>query len=399
MKRPPGIDSYVIAWRRHFHKNPELSFREFQTSRAVAAELKKLGIMVRSRVGGTGVVGLLQGGRKGRTVALRADMDALPVDEDNRTSYASKNPGIMHACGHDGHMAMLLGAARLLSRQRKDIAGQVKFLFQPGEETPPGGALGMIRDGALEAPRVDAVFAFHLDSSLPTGQAGLRKGPMMAASDNFEITIAGKGGHAARPHDCLDPVTAAAQIITGLQTIVSRRVDPVWPAVVTVGQVQAGSKHNIIPQQAILTGTARTIDPHSAKMMPVWIGQMAEGIARANGLKASLSYERGYPVLVNDPGMIDLCEKVIISLCGKRAVVRISEPMMGGEDMAYFLQKAPGAFVRLGSRKDGATSYPWHHPKFAIDEKALPLGAGILAEIALNYLSRQQGAMNARQNP
>ncbi len=388
IKRPQIIDNYVIGWRRDFHKNPELSFREFKTSQKVAAELKKLGMAVKTKVGGTGVVGLLQGGHQGRTVALRADMDALPVSEENRTSYISKNPGIMHACGHDGHMAMLLGAAKILTSQRNQIQGQIKFLFQPGEETPPGGALGMIRDGAMEAPQVDAVFALHLDSSLPTGKAGLCQGPMMAASDNFEITIAGKGGHAARPHDCLDPVTTAAQIIMGLQTIVSRKVDPVHPAVVTVGQVQAGSKHNIIPQQAFLAGTVRTIDPYSTKMMPIWIEQLAEGIARANGLKASLRYERGYPVLFNDPDMVDFCEKVIISLYGKRAAVSITEPMMGGEDMAYFLQRAPGAFLRLGSRKDKATAYPWHHPKFAIDEKALPLGAEMLAGIALNYLSQ-----------
>lgn len=388
IKRPPNIDNYVIGWRRYFHKNPELSFKEFQTSRAIAAELKKLGMRVKLKVGGTGVVGLLKGGRSGKTLALRADMDALPVDEENKTSYSSKNPGVMHACGHDGHMAMLLGAARLLSFQKNQIKGQVKFLFQPGEETPPGGALGMIRDGAMEAPKVDAVFALHLDSLLPTGKVGFCKGPMMAASDNFEITIAGRGGHAARPHDCLDPVTTAAQIINGLQTIISRKVDPVQPAVVTVGQVEAGSKHNIIPQKALLTGTARTIDPYSTKMMPVWIRQLAEGVARANGLKASLNYERGYPVLFNDPGMVDFCENLITSLYGKRVIVHITEPMMGGEDMAYFLQKAPGAFLRLGSQRDRATSYPWHHPKFAIDEKALPLGAEILTAIALNYLSQ-----------
>ncbi|MDQ7797384.1 MAG: amidohydrolase [Candidatus Edwardsbacteria bacterium] len=388
IKRPTSIDNYVIGWRRHFHKNPELSFREFQTSRTVAAELKKLGMAVKPKVGGTGVVGLLQGGRQGKTLALRADMDALPVKEENRTSYISKNPGVMHACGHDGHMAMLLGAAKMLSCQRTQIRGQVKFLFQPGEETPPGGALGMIRDGAMEGPKVDAVFALHLDSSLPTGKVGLCRGPMMAASDNFEITIAGKGGHAARPHDCLDPVTAAAQIIMGLQTIVSRKVDPVHPAVVTVGKIRAGSKHNIIPQEAILIGTARTIDPHSTKMMPLWIRQLAEGIARANGLKARVGYERGYPVLFNDPGMVDLCEKVIASRYGKKAPVRITEPMMGGEDMAYFLHKAPGAFLRLGSRQGRETAFPWHHPKFSIDEKSLSLGAGILTEIALNFLSQ-----------
>jgi len=382
-----GLENYVIGWRRRFHQNPELSFGEYQTSRAIAEELKRLGMIVKRNVGGTGVMGLLIGDPRGRTVALRADMDALPVSEENNTSYRSRNPGVMHACGHDGHMAMLLGAAKLLTFGKGQIKGTVKFLFQPGEETPPGGALGMIKAGVLENPKVDAVFALHLDSSLSSGTVGLRKGPMMAASDNFEITVTGKGGHAARPHSCLDPVTTAAQMISGMQTIVSRRIDPAQPAVITVGKVEAGTKHNIIPEKAVLVGTARTIDRHSTKMMPAWIKQMASGVARANGLKAGVKYERGYPVLFNDPAMVDFCEKAVKETFGRSAVIRLEEPMMGGEDMAYFLQKVPGAFLRLGSRKDRATSYPWHHPRFQIDEAVLSLGSGLLYEIAAKYLS------------
>jgi len=381
-----GLENYVIGWRRRFHQNPELSFGEYKTAQAIAEELKRLGMNVKRNVGGTGVVGLLTGDQRGRTVALRADMDALPVSEENNTSYRSRNPGVMHACGHDGHMAMLLGAANLLSSRRGQIKGTIKFLFQPGEETPPGGALEMIRAGVLENPKVDAAFALHLDSSLPSGAVGLRKGPMMAASDNFEITVTGKGGHAARPHSCLDPVTTAAQMISGLQTIVSRRIDPAQPAVITVGKVEAGTKHNIIPKKAVLIGTARTIDRHSTKMMPAWIKQMVSGIARANGLKAEVKYDKGYPVLFNDPAMVDFCEKAINETFGQSAVVRLEEPMMGGEDMAYFLQKVPGAFLRLGSRKDRTTSYPWHHPRFEIDETVLPMGSGLLSEIATKYL-------------
>ena len=381
-----GLENYVIGWRRRFHQNPELSFGEYKTAQAIAEELKRLGMNVKRNVGGTGVVGLLTGDQRGRTVALRADMDALPVSEENNTSYRSRNPGVMHACGHDGHMAMLLGAAKLLSSRRGQIKGTIKFLFQPGEETPPGGALEMIRAGVLENPKVDAAFALHLDSSLPSGAVGLRKGPMMAASDNFEITVTGKGGHAARPHSCLDPVTTAAQMISGLQTIVSRRIDPAQPAVITVGKVEAGTKHNIIPKKAVLIGTARTIDRHSTKMMPAWIKQMVSGIARANGLKAEVKYDKGYPVLFNDPAMVDFCEKAINETFGQSAVVRLEEPMMGGEDMAYFLQKVPGAFLRLGSRKDRTTSYPWHHPRFEIDETVLPMGSGLLSEIATKYL-------------
>ena len=381
------LKKYVIAWRRRFHEHPELSFNEVLTAKAIAAELKRLGCQVTTGVGGTGVVGLLKGSKPGKTVALRADMDALPVQEENQVPYRSQNPGKMHACGHDGHCAMLLGAASILAGEKADLKGNVKLLFQPGEETLPGGALGMIAAGALENPKVNAVFGLHLDSSLSSGKLGLRQGPMMAASDNFRITVKGRGGHAARPHNCLDPISAGAQMVTVLQTIVSRRTDPAQPAVVTVGKFVSGTKHNIIPETALLEGTARSIDRHTWKMMPVWIKQIAENTARANGLTAAVEYERGYPVLFNDPKMVDFAEFVINRLPGHPAVVHIKNPLMGGEDFAYFLQKAPGAFLRLGSCKDAKTAFPWHHPRFNIDEEVLPQGAKLLAELAQEYLS------------
>ena len=380
------LKKYVVAWRRRIHASPELSFHEVLTSKAIAAELKRLGWQVKTGVGGTGVVGLLQGKTQGKTVALRADMDALPVQEENQVPYCSKTPGKMHACGHDGHCAMLLGAASILIRNRAGLKGKVKLLFQPGEETPPGGALGMIAAGALESPKVDAVFGLHLDSSLPSGRIGLRQGPMMAASDNFKITIKGKGGHAARPHNCLDPITTGAQIVAALQTIVSRRVDPAQPAVITVGRFVSGTKHNIIPETALLEGTARSIDRHTWKMLPLWIKQIAENTARANGLTAEVEYERGYPVLYNDPRMINFSEGVVRSLLGPSAAAHIPAPLMGGEDFAYFLQKAPGAFLRLGSCKDARTAFPWHHPRFNIDEEVLSKGAILLANLAERYL-------------
>jgi len=380
------LKNYVIAWRRRFHAFPELSFNEVLTSKTIAKELKRLGYQVKIGVGKTGVAGFLKGKTSGKTVALRADMDALPVQEENDVPYRSHNPGKMHACGHDGHCAMLLGAASILVRNRSKLKGSVKLLFQPGEETPPGGALGMIAAGVLENPKVEAVFGLHLDSSLPSGKIGLRQGPMMAASDNFKITIKGKGGHAARPHNCLDPIITGAQIVTALQTIVSRRTDPAQPAVITVGKFVSGTKHNIIPETALLEGTARSIDRHTWKMMPVWIKQLAGGTARANGLTAEVEYERGYPVLYNDPRMVDFAEAVASGLLGRPAVVHIQDPLMGGEDFAYFLQKAPGAFLRLGSCKDARTAYPWHHPKFNIDEEALPKGAKLLAKLAEEYL-------------
>ena len=380
------LKGYVIAWRRRIHAAPELSFHEDLTSKAIAGELKRLGWQVKTGVGGTGVIGLLKGKGQGRTVALRADMDALPVQEENRVPYCSKIPGKMHACGHDGHCAMLLGAASILAGNKGNLRGNVKLLFQPGEETPPGGALGMIAAGALENPKVNAVFGLHLDSSLPSGRIGLRQGPMMAASDNFKITIKGRGGHAARPHNCLDPITTGAQMVAALQTIVSRRVDPAQPAVITVGRFVSGTKHNIIPETALLEGTARSIDRDTWKMMPRWIKQIAENTARANGLTAAVEYERGYPVLYNDPRMINFSEGVVRSLLGPSAAVHIPDPLMGGEDFAYFLQEVPGAFLRLGSRKDTKTAFPWHHPRFNIDEEVLPKGAILLAELAERYL-------------
>ena len=381
------LKDYVIAWRRRIHAAPELSFHEVLTSKAIAAELKRLGWQVKTGVGGTGVVGLLKCKTPGKTVALRADMDALPVQEENQVPYRSQISGKMHACGHDGHCAMLLGAASILAGSRESLKGSVKLLFQPGEETPPGGALGMIAAGVLENPKVDAVFGLHLDSSLPSGRIGLRQGPMMAASDNFKITIKGRGGHAARPHNCLDPITTGAQIVAALQTIVSRRIDPARPAVVTVGKFVSGTKHNIIPETALLEGTARSLDRDTWKMMPVWIKQIAGNTAKANGLTAAVEYERGYPVLYNDSQMIGFSETVINGWLGRSAVVHIKDPLMGGEDFAYFLQNVPGAFLRLGSCKDAKTSFPWHHPRFNIDEEVLPQGARLLAELAERYLS------------
>jgi len=312
-------------------------------------------------------------------------MDALPVAEANDCAYRSRRPGMMHACGHDAHCAILLGAARLLSSRREGLEVTVKFIFQPGEETPPGGALGMIADGAMERPKVAAIFGLHMDSSLPYGRIGLRTGPMMAASDNFRILVKGRGGHAARPHNCLDPVLTASRIVCALQSIVSRKVDPAQPAVVTVGRIMGGSKHNIIPESVILEGTARSIDAHTTKMMPRWIMEIAVATARADGLRAQVEYQRGYPVLCNDPEMVAYAKGVIERTFGRPAAVAIEHPLMGGEDFAYYLKEAPGAFLRLGSCSGPATAYPWHHPRFDIDERAMTMWAELLAALAVNF--------------
>lgn len=388
------LSAYLRQWRRRFHARPELSFEERETAAAIAGELRRLGLKVRTQVGGTGVVGLLQG-KGGPCLALRADMDALPVAEENDCTYRSRKPGIMHACGHDAHCAILLGAAKILSSRRQELRGPVKFIFQPGEETPPGGALGMIADGVMENPKVEAIFGLHMDSALPYGRIGLRTGPMMAASDNFKILVKGRGGHAARPHNCLDPVLTAARIVCALQSIVSRRVDPAQPAVVTVGRIAGGSKHNIIPETVFLEGTARSIDPHTTRLMPRWIKEIAVGTARADGLTVEVEYDRGYPVLSNDPKMVAYARRVVEALFGRPAAVEIKQPLMGGEDFAYYLQKAPGAFLRLGSSSGPETSYPWHHPKFDIDERALMIGCKLIAALASRFSMRQE-PMNHR---
>ncbi|MDP9372788.1 MAG: amidohydrolase, partial [Chloroflexota bacterium] len=297
------IGPEVVANRRYLHQHPELAFQEHNTARFVAEKLRALGIETRTGVAGTGVLGLLRGEREGRTVLLRADMDALPIDELNDVPYKSQNPGVMHACGHDAHTAMLLGAARLLAERRDAIRGTVKFAFQPAEEVPPGGAKPMIEAGVLEGPRVDAAFGVHISQDMPAGTVGVHAGPTYAAPDGFTATIKGKGGHAARPHTCVDPVVVAAQCIVALQTLVSREVNPLRQAVITVGSLHAGTVRNIIPEQAVMEATVRTfgeeVRQHLAERIPALIG----GIAAAMRAEAEVRYDLGYPALVNDPAM------------------------------------------------------------------------------------------------
>ena len=382
------IGPQVVADRRYLHQHPELGYQEENTARFVAARLRELGIETRTGVAKTGVVGLLHGAQgMGKTVLLRADMDALPITELNDVPYKSLNPGIMHACGHDAHTAMLLGVARLLAERQDRFKGTVKFIFQPSEEAAPGGAKPMIDAGVLENPRVDAAFGVHIGQDLPVGTIGVCTGPTNAASDGFVATIKGNGGHAARPHTSVDPVVVAAACITALQTLVSREVNPLRQAVITVGALHAGTVANVIPEEAIMRGTVRTFDDgvrqHLAERIPALIG----GIAAAMRAEADVQYRLGYPALVNDAAMTDLVREVAREVVGPRRLIE-REPGMGGEDMAYFLQRVPGCFFRIGSRNpERGLTYGHHHPRFDIDdEQALPIGVAAVASVALRYL-------------
>ncbi len=374
----------LIEWRRDFHRHPEIATQERRTSSVVRDELEGFGIPVRS-VAGTGLVGILEGRPGGRTVALRADMDALPLQEEGDKEYTSLNPGACHACGHDGHMAILMGAAQLLAGRKREFSGRVVFLFQPSEEKIPGGALGMIEEGALEG--VDAVFGLHLWQSMPTATVGAVRGPMMAAADEFTIKVIGKGGHGSMPQQAVDPILAASNLVVNLQSIVSRNVDPLRSAVLSLGTIHGGTIYNIIPCDVTLTGTVRTFDEAIRDLMEKRVKEVAEASCAAHGARCEVAYSRGYPAVVNDAAMTDLALRVAGEVLGGKRVLDI-DPVMGGEDFAYFLRKVPGAFLFFGMG-DG-TSFPHHHPKFDIDEAALPQAVSLMGSLALEYLEQRR---------
>lgn len=372
--------------RRKVHRYPELGFEETETAKLVAAHLAKLGFEVSGAVARTGVVGLLRGGLPGPTIALRADMDALPILEQTGLEFASERPGLMHACGHDAHVAVTLGAAHLLAGYRQELRGSVKFLFQPSEETPPGGAAAMIEEGVLDNPPVDAILGLHVNPHLPVGFIGVKDGVTMAAADNFRVVVRGRGGHGAAPHQAADAVVAAAAVIQGLQTISSRLVDPVVPVVVTVGTIHGGYKANVIADQVEMHGTVRTILPELRQQMPETMQKILDGVAAAYGCKIDLDYLRGYPPVENEPAMVSLLVEAGKLITGPGRVLKIAHPSMGGEDFAYFLQRVPGVYFYLGAGKQEGPVYPWHHPQFDINEEALPVGAAVLAQAAWTYL-------------
>jgi amidohydrolase len=376
---PPDRDA-LVAIRRDLHAHPELGFQETRTSLLVAERLEALGYAVRPNVAQTGVVGVK--GKGGRCVLLRADMDALPVEEANDVPYRSKHPGKMHACGHDGHVAIGLEVARRLAAVV--LPGTVKLAFQPAEELS-GGAGAMIEEGVLEQPTVAAAFGIHLWNQLPVGTIGVMPGPMMASVDEFEITVTGKGGHAAMPHLAIDPILVAAHLVTALQSLVSRRRDPFEEGVVSVTQIQAGHAFNVIPRQAMVRGTVRTFGGRFWDDAPYLVRGTAEGIAAAFGASAEVTFRRLTAPLVNDARMAALMQEVAGEIVSEEKVLG-GIRTMGGEDMSHFLSKVPGCFAFVGSARADGTSSPHHSPTFDIEEESLVIGAELLSRTAVRFL-------------
>lgn len=372
------ISPQISTWRRDFHAHPEISGEERRTAGIVAEVLERLGLTVQTGLAATGVVGVLDSGRSGPTVALRADMDALSLLDGKKVSYASKINGACHGCGHDGHTAMLLGAATVLSGMSGRFSGKVKFIFQPSEEMSPGGAKMMAEAGVLDNPKVDYIIGLHLWPDYPTGTIGLKTGALMAATDAFIAEIIGKGGHGASPHEAVDAVVVAAQVILALQTIVSRSLKPLDPAVVSVGKMEAGHASNAIAGLATLYGTVRSYQDEVRSRIPERIKDILHGITTAYGAEYRLKYKPGYPAVINDGEVTNFARGIAAKVVGAEHVIE-AEPVMIGEDFAYFLRQVPGTFGFLGTRNEAkGLKAPLHHPEFDIDEDALPLGVEYL---------------------
>ncbi len=387
LKEATQIESEIIETRRAIHERPELAYHEYETAKLVAERLRSLGIEVRKGVGGTGILGTVQGPRRGNVVALRADMDALPLEEKSDVKFKSRTKGVMHACGHDTHVAMLLGAAKLLAGHRGELPGTVKFLFQPAEEQGGrGGAAPMIEDGVMNDPNVDFVFGLHIDSDLRSGEFGVREGAIAAAADGFKVKIAGKGGHGSAPHQTVDPVYVAAQVILALQGVSARMIDPKQPFVISIGSVHSGTKENIIPDEAILEGTIRTLDESTRRRAKVKVASVARGVAKAFGARAFVEFEKdAYPVTVNDAKVTKRAASLLRTFPGTR--VKTAEAMLGAEDFSRFLHKARGSFYFLGTKNPAkGCVYPHHSSRFKVDEDVLKLGTASLALLAYEFM-------------
>ncbi|WLR51166.1 amidohydrolase [Bacillus tianshenii] len=361
--------SELVQFRRDLHMYPEVSHEEVETPKKIAAYLRKLGLEVREGVGGNGVVARLQGGKPGKTIALRADFDALPIQDEKEVAYKSRVPGVMHACGHDIHTASLLGVANVLSRYRDEIEGNVVFIHQFAEEVSPGGAEAMIADGCLEG--VDEIYGAHVWSEDPVGQISFCEGFAMAAADIFEINVFGQGGHGAQPHKTIDPITASCQLVSNLQQIASRKTDPLKAVVVTVGAFQSGKALNVIPDKVYLGGTVRSFDEEVRDETEALIRKMTASTCDVFGAKAEVHYVRGHAAVYNHPTETKKVKTLAQHLFGKEHVID-KEPIMGAEDFGYYLQKVPGTFFFVGGRNPELNAvYSHHHPKFDVDEKAM----------------------------
>ncbi|HEX7003042.1 MAG TPA: M20 family metallopeptidase [Trueperaceae bacterium] len=382
-RRLDALFPELVEFRRDLHMHPELSFQEERTPARIADFHRSLGLDVRTGVGGRGVVARLEGSRPGPTVALRADFDALPIQDEKDVPYKSTVPGVMHACGHDIHTAGLLGVAKVLSEAREELSGAVVFIHQFAEELTPGGARPMIEDGCLEG--VDVIYGAHVHSPADFGKVGVRPGPLMAAADSFDVEITGRGGHGAMPHLAVDPIVTASQLVVNLQQIVSRGVDPLKSAVVTIGALSAGNAFNVIPETARLKGTVRAFDEEVRQSIKEALARIVDGTCQAAGATGRLDYHDGYPAVLNDEAEAARVMRLASELLGRENVQTI-EPMMGGEDFAYYLQKVPGAFFFVGGRnQEQGAVHPHHHPLFDVDERAMLVAGKLFISSILDY--------------
>lgn len=386
------VNSKLFEWmrdiRRSIHQSPELGFQEKKTVELISGILEKLGIKYKTKIARTGIVGKMLVDKKAPTVALRADMDALPLTEQTGLSFSSKVCGIMHACGHDGHVAMLLGTAAILKKHPP--AGNVVFIFQPAEESE-GGAKPMINEGVLEG--VDMIFGGHIESHYKVGKIGIKRGVHTAYTDAFDIVITGKGGHAAKPHETIDAVLIASKLVMDIQTIISRNVDPLQPAVISIGYINSGTVYNAIAEKAVIKGTIRTIDKSVRTSIIAGLKKMASSLSNLSGAEIVVNVKDGYPPVINEERSCELAVDVAEQLVGKKNIISIPTPTLGGEDFAYYLQKIPGCFIRFGGAIKGKEHMPSHSPRFDFDEEVLKIGAAYLSELvrcAVNKLRKSK---------
>ncbi|MDM5201320.1 MULTISPECIES: M20 family metallopeptidase [Fictibacillus] len=388
VKESRELKDQVIEWRRHLHRNPELSFHEEQTSQFIYETLESFGNLELSRPTKNSVMAKLTGSEKGRVLAIRADIDALPITEENDVDFISQNSGVMHACGHDGHTAMLLGAAKILSQKKDQMKGEIRFIFQHAEEVFPGGAEEMVQAGVMDG--VDAVIGTHLWSPLEVGKIGIVYGPMMAAPDTFFLTVTGKGGHAALPHQTIDSIAVASQVVTNLQHIVSRNIDPLGQLVISVTKFTGGTTHNVIPGSVELCGTVRSFDPEIRDQAPLLMERVIKGITEAHGAAYEFKYEKGYRAVINEDNVTRLLQETAEELYGGESVEQM-KPTMVGEDFSAFLQQTDGCFFFTGARnEEKGITYPHHHARFTIDEDALERGVAMFVRTAEKMLGKKE---------
>jgi amidohydrolase len=373
----------LIEIRRHIHAHPELSGQEHQTAAYIAGVLSAAGLQTQESVGKTGVVGELTGtGNDGRVLAIRTDMDALPIVERTGLAFSSRNEGVMHACGHDVHATVGLGTAMVLAQLARELPGKMRFIFQPAEEIAQGAAW-MVDDGAMQG--VDSIFSLHVFPSIPAGSIGIRYGALTAAADDLEITIVGESGHGARPHEAIDAIWIAAQVITGLQQAISRTQNPLRPIVLTIGKISGGRAHNIIADRVVMTGTVRSLHPDTHATLPAWIEQITTDICRTYGAKCQVDYRRGVPSVQNDLALTQILESAARAACGSDRVQILPEPSLGAEDFSVYLQHAPGSMFRLGVGVADGKNHPLHHPQFMVDERSIITGVVTMAYTAYQY--------------